>query len=129
MSLEYARRTNTVEVFVPMQITKRTGRKWLVMPGANTVKPDDPLVQALVQAFQWQKQMDSGRWYTMKELAEAERVDCSHLSKTLRLTLLAPDIIEMILSGATIAGLSLNDIKRKPFPLCWEEQRGVFGIK
>lgn len=128
MPLEYGSTSNTVEVFIPMKITKRGGRKWLMLPGANTAKPDDPVVQAIVQAYRWQEKMDSGQWPTMKELAQAEGVDAAELSKSLRLTLLAPDIIEAILKGATLQSLSITDIKRKPFPLCWEEQRRLFGL-
>jgi len=128
MPLEYGSADNTVEVFIPMKITKRGGRKWLLLPGANIAKPDDPLVQAIVQAYIWQGKMDSGQWPTMKELARAEGVDCAELSKSLRLTLLAPDIIEAILGGMTLKGMSLTDIKRKPFPLCWEEQRRLFSF-
>ncbi|MDB5383937.1 MAG: hypothetical protein JWO26_3569 [Rhodospirillales bacterium] len=42
---------------------------------------------------------DAGRYGTINELAAAERINSSYVSRLLRLTLLAPDIIEAIVDG------------------------------
>ena len=53
-------------------------------------------------------------------------VDNSYLARVLRLTLLAPDIIESMLSGTEPDGLSLGKLHRAP--VLWDEQREVLGI-
>ena len=46
------------------------------------------------------------------------------MSRILRLALLAPDIVEAILTGSTDQGLMLEQLER-PLPASWEEQRGM----
>jgi hypothetical protein len=43
--------------------------------------------------------METGRYGTIDELAAAEKINSSYVSRLLRLTLLAPDIVEAILDG------------------------------
>jgi hypothetical protein len=46
--------------------------------------------------------LDSGAYSSIEELARAERINASYLARLLRLTLLAPDIVNAILDGRTI---------------------------
>ena len=48
------------------------------------------------------------------------------MSRVLRLTLLAPDIVEAILDGREPEGMRLEDILN-PFPMAWVEQRDLHG--
>ena len=68
--------------------------------------------------------LDEGRFASVRELAEAERVSLSYLSRVLRLTLLAPDIVERILDGCP--ALFLAELMQ-PFPVGWERQRTLFA--
>lgn len=43
--------------------------------------------------------METGRCGRIDEMAAAERINSSYVSRVLRLTLLAPDIVEAILDG------------------------------
>jgi len=45
-----------------------------------------------------------GDYATVAEMAAAEKVNASNLSSVLRLTLLAPDIVEAILDGRAADG-------------------------
>jgi hypothetical protein len=56
------------------------------------------------------------------EIAEAERISKSYISRILRSALLAPDIIEAILAGRTERVIMLESLER-PLPGSWEEQR------
>ena len=67
--------------------------------------------------------LESGEYATLAELADAERISCSYVCRVLRLTLLAPDIVERILDGRPTAALS-NFLT--PFPVEWERQREWF---
>ena len=58
------------------------------------------------------------RWRT---LARAKGVHATYVSRILRLTLLAPEIVEAILDGRQPAELQLDDLL-EGFPLEWERQ-------
>jgi hypothetical protein len=61
----------------------------------------------------------------MGELALAEEIDPSCLDRTLRLRLLAPDIVEAILDERLRSEVGLAEIMR-PIPAEWGEQRGCW---
>ena len=67
--------------------------------------------------------LEEGRFASVRELAEAERVGHSYAGRILRLTLLAPDIVERILDGRQAPQLA--DLMQ-PFPVEWEKQREQF---
>ena len=58
---------------------------------------------------------------TLEDLARAKGVNATYVSRVLRLTLLAPDIVEAILDGRQPAELQLDDLL-KGFPLEWQGQ-------
>jgi hypothetical protein len=63
----------------------------------------------------------TGRYGTIEELAAAEEINPSYVSRILRLTLLAPYIVELMLDGRQDAELTLSRLM-KPIPLMWNEQ-------
>ena len=64
-----------------------------------------------------------GPIWPLAELADAERISRSYVGRVLRLTLLAPDIVERILDGRPTAGLAQF---LKPLPVEWVRQRERF---
>jgi hypothetical protein len=89
--------------------------------------PADPaLVKALARAFRYQRLLDEGRYASISAMAAAERIERGYNGNLLRLTLLAPDIVEVILDGRQPAGIALPELM-EPFPLEWTAQRGAFG--
>ena len=73
------------------------------------------------RAFRWRKMLETGRFGTLAELAAAEKINASYVSRVLRLTLLAPDIVEAILDGRQPADMTLA-LLMQPFGVLWEEQ-------
>jgi hypothetical protein len=119
----------TMTVFVPMVWRRRGGRKVIVAPPgcddwAPPPKIDRALVKALARAWRWQRMLESGEYGTLAELAAAEQISRSYVCRVLRLTLLAPDIVERILDGRPTAGLAEF---LKPFPVEWERQQEQFA--
>ena len=118
----------TLTVRVPMTFTKRGGRKLVISPdGAPSWAPprrrvDNAMVKAIARAHRWKRLMESGRFASVTELAEAEKINQSYLCRVLRLTLLAPDIVEAILDGRQPAAMQI-DALLKPMPLDWAAQR------
>ena len=117
-------------VTVPMTFRKRGGRKLVIAPnGADAwalprARIDNTMVKALARAHRCKKEVDSGRYQTVQDLAGAEKINPSYIARVLRLTLLAPDIVEAILDGRQPAGLQLDDLL-VPFPVEWERQRDI----
>ena len=114
-------------VRVPLAVRKpRGGRKLVLMPGGmaprGTSAADTTLVKALARAFRWRRLLESGRYGSIGEMAAAEKINSSYVSRLLRLTLLAPDIVDAILNGQQPAGMTLPGLM-EPFPVEWERQR------
>jgi hypothetical protein len=87
---------------------------------------DTTPVKALARAFRWRRMMETGRFATINELAAAENINSSYVSRLLRLTLLAPDIVEAILDGRQQEGMTLLALM-EPFPIIWPELRLTAG--
>ena len=89
----------TVTVHIPFRLVKRGGRKEMRLPegAASARKMDNTLIKALARAFRWKRMLESGEFTTIAELAEREGIAPSYMTRVLRLTLLAPDIVETIL--------------------------------
>ena len=85
------------------------------------------MITALARAFHWQELIDSGKYASISDLAEALDLDRSYVSRIIRLTLLAPDIVEAIVSGREPSGLSLERLVMS-MPIFWAEQHRCFGF-
>ena len=109
---------------VPYQVVKRGGRKEIQLPSDVQQHrcSDSALVKALSRAFRWKRMLDAGEFTTISELAEHERIAHSYMTRVLRLTLLAPDIVDGILDGSQARTMALPKML-KPCPADWTEQR------
>ena len=56
--------------------------------------------------------LEEGRDRSAQEIADAEKIGRSFVSRLLRLTLLAPDIQEAILEGRQVKGPQLEELRR-----------------
>jgi hypothetical protein len=114
----------TVTLHVPFRITKRGGRKEMQLPERATLSrsTDNTLVKALARAFRWKRMLESGEFATIAELAEREGIPSTYVARVLRLTLLAPEMIEAILNGTQGPEVTLARVL-EPFSVEWEEQR------
>jgi hypothetical protein len=110
-------------VHVPFRIAKRGGRK-SILPPSDAPAPrrvDSTLVRALARAFRWRRMLDGGEFVTITELAVHEKVTLSYVTRVLRLTTLAPGIVEAILDGTAGPEVTLARVL-EPFPVEWECQ-------
>lgn len=121
---------SSLTVRVKLAIRQRGGRKIVVAPegevatGAAPARDriDSTLVKALARAYRWKRLLDEGRYASISELAQAEKIDRGYLGRILLLTMLAPNIVEEILDGRQPAELGLPRLM-EPFPLEWSSQR------
>jgi hypothetical protein len=117
----------TVTVRIPLVFKKHGGRKTVISPDGHFWEPSEPLVEralvrALARAFRWPRMLDEGVCGTIEELAKREKVNRAYISRVLRLTLLAPDVVEAILDGRQPEGMRLEDLL-DGLPVEWEDQR------
>jgi hypothetical protein len=117
----------TVTVTVPFTIRKRGGRKLVLTPDGANVSPqprprvDSTLLKALARGFRWSKLLETGDFATVEEIADAENINPSYVSRVLRMTLLAPEIVEAILAGEQPEELTMARAMQ-PFSVEWERQ-------
>jgi hypothetical protein len=120
----------TITIHIPLTFRKRGGRKMIVTPDGAPWAPrprvDNALVRAVARAFRWQRMLDEGACGTIAELARREKVTKSIMSRVLRLTLLAPDIVEAVLDGRQSEEMRLVDLL-EGLPVEWEGQSSPFG--
>jgi hypothetical protein len=124
---------STATVSIPISFLQRGGRKQILSPaGAAPWSPaprvDSALVKAVIRAHRWRQMLESGEYASSAELAKTEKVNDSYVSRILRLTLIAPDIIEAILTGRQPSTLQLDDLL-KPLPAEWERQRSTLRVR
>ena len=126
----------TITVRVPISIRKRGGRKVVLAPHGAMHDPrklfcqqiDNAMVKAIARGFRWREMLEGGSHATIREIAAAESINVSYVSRVLRLTLLAPDIIESLIRGHHAAAITLATLMR-PFPSTWEAQVKVLRLR
>jgi hypothetical protein len=125
----------TITVSVPIAIRKRGGRKIVLAPDGTPQNPqalrcqqvDNAMVKALARAFRWREMLESGEYATITEIADAEQIDHGYVGRILRLTLLAPDIVDRVLSGKHSHAFTVAAL-RHAFPLDWVGQKRLWEM-
>jgi hypothetical protein len=123
----FAGEGRTVTVRVPISIHRRGGRRLVIAPDGTTMAPthrhiDNAMVKTVARAFRWREMLENGTYATIAEISTAEKINETYVGRVLRLTLLAPDIVEAILGGWQPVRLQLKDLLKR-FPAGWQEQR------
>lgn len=116
--------TSTLTTFVPVVFTRRGIRRLAATTSPN---PDHTFLNGLARAFYWQDLLDRGVMASGSDIARAEGLHHSVVNELLRLTLLAPALIEQALAGRQPRRLSLMWFQRYPLPVDWEAQRQIFA--
>lgn len=80
------------------------------------------MVKALARAFRWQALLENGTYGCLDEIAKAERIGASFVSRIIRLSLLSPSIVDAILEGRQPVHLTLKSLMC-PFPMVWDQQK------
>jgi hypothetical protein len=123
----------SVTVSVPLTIRRRGGRKQIIGPdgavapragdrgaGVVPVNGDPALIKALARGFRWRRMLEEGRYASISEMAKAEGVERGYVGSLLRLTLLAPEMVEAIVAGRQPEGVTLPALL-EGVPVVWGE--------
>ncbi len=130
-----------LETFVPWTLVRRGLKKRVITPldapqeflaeakqeraaqaAAQAAAQDSALIRALGLAHHWQRLLDDGRAASAAEIAKAEGMDVTQARRVMRLTLLAPEVIERLVGAPDIV---LEQVMRRPWPDIWIEQSRV----
>ena len=102
-------------IHIPVTFRQRGGRKQILSPSgsapwSSAPRVDAALLKAVVRAYRWREMLENGKYSCAADLAKAEKVNDSYLSRILRLTLLSPDIVEAIVIGRQPSTLQVDDL-------------------
>ncbi len=126
-----------LETFVPWTLVKRGFKKQVITPldaqqeflseatrerVAQAAAQDSALMRALGLAHHWQRLLDEKRAASVADIADAEGMDVTQVRRVMRLTLLAPEVIEWLVGAPSIA---LKQVMRRSWPSDWEKQRQI----
>jgi hypothetical protein len=119
---------STITVRIPITWRRHGGRKLIMAPDGGDawapakLRPDETLIRALARAHRWKRMLEDKTYRSVAEIAEAESITRSFVNRLLRLTLLAPDIVEAILDGRQPKAVQLAELI-VAIPSEWDGQR------
>lgn len=116
---------------IPMTFRPRGGKTVIVLPDGSQgvarreVTIDNTMVKVIARGFRWQRLLFDGTYATIEDLADAEKINPSYVSRILRLAYLSPRVVQAILDGTHPAWLTMRDLMG-PFPMDWRQQERHF---
>ena len=128
-----------LETFVPWTLVRRGLKKRVITPldapqeflaeakqerVAQAAAQDSALMRALGLAHHWQRLLDEERAASVAEIATAEGMDVTQVRRVMRLTLLAPEVIERLMGAPDAV---LEKVMRRPWPNGWSDQMRVLA--
>lgn len=116
---------DTIRIVIPLTIRKRNGRPKILPPEnvdtAEAPAHDPRLLRAIGRAWGWRRKLESGEVATLSDIAKAESVTVSFVSRLLRLAYLSPDVLQMLVTERRPCAISIETLANAAtFP--WAEQ-------
>ena len=123
-----------LETFVPWTLVKRGIKMQVITPldapqefveearlerHARESEQDSALLRALGLAYHWQRLLDEKRVGSVAEISAAEDINVTQVRRLMRLTLLAPVVVERLAGTSETA---LEQLMRCPWPATWKDQ-------
>ena len=115
-----------VLVSIPIILRESAGRKQIVTDQKKFKAENDPIVLNIARGFYWQEMIDNGKIANVRELANILNVNESYVARTVRLTMLAPEIIHRAIRGTLPPNISLAKLYK--LSSRWDEQLQQLGI-
>ena len=132
-----------METFIPWTLVKRGVRRQVITPidappefaveaalekRERKINQDSPLLRALGLAHYWQHLLDDGKVQTIGDIAQLEEMDVTQVRRLLRLTLLAPILLETIVAKAELTSINLEFVLRRSMPDDWQGQQALYFV-
>ena len=115
-----------VLVSIPITLRESAGRKQIITDQKKFKAENDPIVLNIARGFYWQEMIDNGKITNIRELAKIMNVNESYVGRTIRLTMLSPEIIHRAIRGTLPEEISLAKLYKLPDR--WDEQLMQLGI-
>ena len=118
---------------IAMKFRIRGGKTVMVLPdGSRAIERkqavvDSTMVKIIARGHRWHRLLTEGSYATIEDLAAAEKISPSYVSRVTRLAFLAPRIIDAILEGTQPAHVTMKTLL-EPFPADWTMQDGHFQM-
>ncbi|MGL5029397.1 MAG: recombinase family protein [Wolbachia pipientis] len=109
------------KIFIAMNLKKKGNKCTVVEPEGKT---NNALLKAVVRAHLWKRQLEEGKYRSVKELSIKINIGTRRIQQILRLNYLAPKIKEDIVNGRQPSSLRLVDLRE--IPMLWSEQLEKF---
>ena len=112
---------------IPMSFRPRGGRTVIVLPDGSRgairreATIDNTMIKVIARGFRWHRLLYDGTYATIEDLAAAEKINPSYVSRILRLAYLSPVVVQAILDGKHPAWLTMRHLLQ-PFPTDWKQQ-------
>ena len=112
---------------IPMSFRPRGGRTVIVLPDGSRgvvrreATIDNTMIKVIARGFRWQRLLYDGTYASIEDLAAAEKINPSYVSRILRLAYLSPVVVQAILDGKHPAWLTMRHLL-EPFPTDWKQQ-------
>ena len=123
-----------LETFVPWTLVRRGLKKRVITPldapqefvaeakqerAAQAAAQDSALMRALGLAHYWQRLLNEDRAASVAEIATVEGMNVTQVRRVMRLTLLAPEVIERLVGAPDTV---LEQVMRRSWPNGWHKQ-------
>ena len=115
------------ELVYHISFSRKRGHMKVIPAEKSQTEVDETLLNALVKAHNWRDKLENSDM-SLRELARKEKVAHVYISKMMKLTYLAPDIIDAIIVGTQPQSLKISDLLKSPIPASWSEQRTKYGF-
>lgn len=120
--------TGAVFMNIPCQLRKSGKRVMLIGPESSFEDfKNESLARAIMKAYQCVHMLETGKYGTVLELAQALKTDRSAVARMLALVNLAPDIVNAVFNGTSPETLTMAKLANG-IPDDWQEQRKAFGM-
>lgn len=124
---ESTSQSGLMELTYDVNFVKKRGQLKIFPPNEGQTNVDEILLNAVVKAHSWRSRFENGN-LSVREFAKKEKIDRGYMAKIMKITYLAPDIIEAIMMGTQPPSLKVTDLTNAPIPISWAEQRKKYGF-
>ena len=106
------------------------GKRMVLGDGTEPDRPDPALIRLITRAHAIRQRLLDNAHLTLREIAAEEDVSDSYITRLLRLSWLAPDIIAAILAGRQPPDLTARKLlgMYQHLPVGWPEQKKALGF-
>ena len=122
-----------ISICIPAVKVRRGHQLRLIIPGENTARRttaqrDPKLIALIAEAMTARKLIEDNAERSIASIAEENGRCRTRLGNLVRISCLAPDIVQSIVEGRQPPSLSAKMLTKTPLPLDWIEQRKTLGI-